>query len=80
MRKKVSNLEIKHSLDDALKRNDKALDDVENWIKKCEDLLLYNENDVQVKEELETLKYIKFCLLFLYKQCSKAYKKVGGKI
>ncbi len=78
--KKVSNLEMQHSLKETLQKNTRAIDYIQECINKCQDILKYNENDFQVKDELENLEYIQFTLYYLDKQYMKSYKKVGGKL
>lgn len=78
--KRVSNLEMQHSLRETLQMNSIALDNVDNWVHNVEDKLKYNERDLELQEDLEVLKYIQFCLNYLDKQYSVAYKRVGGKL
>lgn len=78
--KNFSKLELKHKLENSLNENNIALDCLENWIHFVEDRLGYNENDVELKEALEVLKYLQFCMLYLDKMYSQAYKEVGGKL
>lgn len=78
--KRVSYLEMQHSLRDTLEKNNIALDKLENWIHNVDDKLKYNEEDVELKEDLNVLKYIMFCMTYLDEQYSIAYKRVGGKL
>lgn len=76
-RKNVSNEEIKNSLILTLEKNTIALDYIENVLHRTEDLYKYNEDDEDVKEQLDVLKYIKFSLTYLDKQYNDSLKKLG---
>ena len=75
---RTRNVELQRSLEESIKLNIKALDRLENWINRVTDEFKYSE-DEYLKDELETLKYLKFTLTYLDKQYRKAYKQAGGK-
>lgn len=77
--KNVSKEELKDSLIKSLKYNSNALDYIENVLNRARDLLKYNEKDIETKETVEILEYIKFSLTYLDKQYSESLKKVGVK-
>ena len=64
-RNNVSKLELRKSLEETIKKNDIALDYLQNKISFVDNLVKYNENDDVSKEELNNLRYIEFCLKYL---------------
>lgn len=77
--KNVSNKEVVDNLKKTLVLNDKAIDYLENVIRKAQDRLEYNPEDEEYKDILEVLKYIQFSLLYLDKSYKESLKKLGGK-
>lgn len=70
---------IKDSLNNAIDKNVIALDKLENWINKVSDMYSYNEDECLV-DDLDTLKYIKYCLEYLGTMYEESYKQYGGKL
>lgn len=77
---RVNKVELLSSLRSTLEKNTDAIDNVSMWVNSCEDRLNYNENDIEAKEALETLKYIDFSLRYLDKMYMKCFKDNGGKV
>ncbi len=75
-----SKLEILHSLEDTIAKNEVALDCVVNWKNKVSDMLKYDETQEDLQFDLEQLSYIEFCLNFLDDMYRKSYKQQGGKL
>ena len=78
--KNVSKLELKHSLLDTLKKNNNALDYIQNRIYDTENKLGVSPDDVILKSDLETEKYIQFSLRYLDKMYRDSLKKIGVRV
>lgn len=76
-KKNVSKEEIKNSLIQSIEYNEKALDYIENVLNRAKDTLAYNENDLEFKDIVATLEYIKFTLKYVGNQYNDSLKKVG---
>lgn len=77
---KVSKLEILHSLEDTIAKNEVALDCIVNWKNKVSDMLKYDDTQEDLQFDLEQLGYIEFCLRYLDDMYRKSYKQQGGKL
>lgn len=75
--KKVSKLEQKNSLKQTLYYNSEALDYVQNEIARYENLYKYNEDDMQVLNILNILRYIEFSLKYLDDTYEKGLMLLG---
>lgn len=72
---KVSKIEELKKLEIVIEENIEAMDKLENWINRVEGELKYERFNF-LEEELKTLKYLRFTLLFLDKQYLMAYRKL----
>lgn len=79
-RKNVSKEELKNSLLISLKYNNKALDYIENDLRRAKDFLKYKEDDKETQEIVDILEYIKFSLTYLDNQYNESLKKVGVRL
>ena len=78
--RKVSKLEEINSLKQTLVYNENALDYMQNNIYRTENMYKLDESDKEVKERLNTERYIKFSLEYLNKQYANRLKSLGVKV
>lgn len=78
--KKVSKIEEINGLKDTLKRNEDALDYIQNVIYRTENLYKLDENDKEVEATLHTEQYIKFSLEYLDKCYTDRLKQLGVRL
>lgn len=74
LNKKVSDKNLIDSLNESIRRTNNSLDFLENEINRNIDLYKYNENDLVAKSNLENLKHIEFCLIYLNDSFGKVLK------
>ena len=72
-------LEEINSIKKTLIQNDNALDYIYCKMSEISDILGYNPDDIQAKEDLTTVKYIDFSLSYLDKCYRKRLKELGVK-
>lgn len=80
MKKVKSKNEIMHCLKDTIRKNDIAIDFINSEMLRRKDLVSYNPDDLNSKEEIKILEYILFSLNYLDDTYRKSYKKLGGKL
>lgn len=78
--KQLSKEELKNSLLISIEHNSDAIDYIANEISRYENLLKYNENDVDSTRNLTILRFIKYSLDYLDKCYSDNLKKIGVRI
>ena len=74
--KKVDNEDLENSFLDSIRRNDDAIDYVQNRQNVVQSALKYNENDKLLQDENIQLEYIHFVLKYIGEMYEKGLKKV----
>ena len=74
--KKVDNEDLENSFLDSIRRNDDAIDYVQNRQNVVQSALKYNENDKLLQDENIQLEYIHFVLKYVGEMYEKGLKKV----
>lgn len=78
--RKVSKLEEINSLKQTVVHNDASLDYITNELYRMENIFKLDETDKIIKENLESLRYIKFSLEYLDKMYRDRLKVLGVRV